>query len=60
MPEPSNSQSLTRSQRAFKSARTEVRALVRDVLVEERRVRHMKRRDDIFSKILQLVRTSAR
>ena len=44
-------QKLTRAQEIFKSAPEEIQNLIRDVLKEEREVMHLKRRNDIHSRI---------
>lgn len=42
---------LTRAQEIFKAAKPEYQTLIRDVLVEERKVMHLKKRPEIQQRI---------
>jgi len=42
---------LTRAQEIFKSAPPEIQTLIRDILKEERDVMHLRRRNDIHTRI---------
>jgi len=44
-------QRLTRAQEIFKSAKPEYQTLIRDVLIDERKVMHLKKRPEIHQRI---------
>lgn len=56
MPQDDHPKGLSRAQEIFKSAKSEYRDLIRDILKEERDVMHLKRRNDIHSKLYEHIR----
>lgn len=51
-----NEPKLTLAQEIFKSSRSEYQTLLRDILKEEREVMHLKRRNDIHTRIYNHVK----
>ena len=62
MPDPTPTEKLTRSQKAFVDAPEPIQRLVRQVLSEERQVMHLKSRvgQNTHQKILDFVKTIVR
>lgn len=57
MPDTSSKEiKLTCAQEIFKSSRQEYQELIRDILKEERKVMHLKRRNDIHTRIYNHVK----
>jgi hypothetical protein len=53
---PESIKKLTRAQEIFKSAQPEYQTLIRDILKEERDVMHLKRRNDILTRLYEHVK----
>jgi len=57
---PQSKPALTRSQQLFQNATTEIQAILKSVLAQEREVRHLQRRHNIHQDILDHVKKLVR
>ena len=60
MTEPASPENEARARQIFKQADPDCQAVIREVLLEERSVMHLQRRNDIHTKIYDIIKKVAR